>query len=58
MEKLEENSSVIAKLQDEMESLNRKCKEKDLENEVLKNTLEKKETELKVLSSAKVRYNR
>ncbi|CAB3256739.1 unnamed protein product [Arctia plantaginis] len=53
MEKLEENSTVIAKLQDEMELLNKKCKEKDLENEILKSKLEKKETELKVLNSAK-----
>ncbi|XP_075972662.1 uncharacterized protein LOC142974303 [Anticarsia gemmatalis] len=54
MEKLEQNSTMIAQLRDEIELLNKRSKEKDLENDVLKTKIKKNENELKALCDAKV----
>uniref|UniRef100_A0A2A4JU00 Kinesin motor domain-containing protein n=1 Tax=Heliothis virescens TaxID=7102 RepID=A0A2A4JU00_HELVI len=54
IEKLEQNTTVMAKLQDEIEVLNRESKEKDAEMDLLRSKLAKAEEDMKVLVTAKI----
>ncbi|CAH2091737.1 unnamed protein product [Euphydryas editha] len=53
MEKLENKSSIIAKLEDDLKTLGRLSNEKDLEMERLRSNVNKLEGEIKVITSAK-----
>ncbi|XP_047023734.1 kinesin-related protein 4-like isoform X1 [Helicoverpa zea] len=54
IEKLEQNTTVIAKLQDEIEVLNRESKEKDSEMDLLRSKVKKSEEDMKALVAAKI----
>lgn len=56
IEKLEQNNSVITRLQDEVQILNKRSKEKDLEIDQLKVKVSKSNEEVRNVNSAKVRW--
>lgn len=56
IEKLEQNTVVISRLEDEVNALHKKSKNKDLEIEQLKVKVSKSNEEINVVNLAKVNY--
>lgn len=54
MEKLEANTLVIVKLQEEVNSLNTKCQDRDTEIKHLKDKITKAEDDIKTVNAQKV----